>query len=346
MKLFRLLFILLSACLLSACVKNQFSIDFRLDSDTDMPVRILYYASDPEKGWIIETVADIKQGKAEVEGSTRFPTLVYLFGSVSSQPRAILFVSRGDDISISGKGNDPASWNIKGNDITDALNSWRLDNLSAITAADSKALNKAVARYVRKNPDSKLSFLLLYLYYSRRDDEEGFLKLRATLAPEALADEDLARALSVADMPDGLLAAPAPLASLIAHDSNGDIDTLDPSRARRSLLIFRDLSDLFNLSPAHDSLKSLARHNSDAAILADICLDPDSAAWQRTLRSDTLPGVRRIWLPHGLNDSTVMALGVRRLPFYIITDSRGKQIYRGDNLKEAVATFRKHSDKR
>ena len=346
MNLFRLLFLLLSTCLLSGCVKNQFTIDFRLDSATDMPVRVLYYASDPEKGWIIETVADIKQGKAEVEGSTRFPTLVFLFAPVSSQPRAIFFASRGDDISISGDGNDPAAWKIKGNDITDALNTWRLDNLSAITATDPKAINKAVADYVRKNPDSKLSFLLLYLYYSRRDDEQGFLRLRALLTPEAMADEDLARALSMADMPDALLSTPAPLSAIIARDSGGDIDTLDPSKAGRSLLIFRDLSDLFSLTPAHDSLKSIARDNAGSAILADICLDPDSAAWQRSLRSDSLPGVRRTWLPHGLNDSTAMALGVRRLPFYIITDSRGKQIYRGDNLKEAVKTFRKLSDKK
>ena len=41
---------------MTGCVKNEFKVKFDLPSDIDRTYTLLYYASDPSKGWIEEEV--------------------------------------------------------------------------------------------------------------------------------------------------------------------------------------------------------------------------------------------------------------------------------------------------
>lgn len=340
----RFIITVMTALMMCGCVKNEFSIEFRLAQDINSPFRTVYYASDPQKGWIVETVADVKQGKGIVDGATRLPTFVFVFSPMSGGSFAVLYATRGDDFEISGPSANPLEWEISGNDITESLSQWRLDNRQALASGNWKKINEAVEKTVKEDPSSPIAISLLTIYYSRRNDEQGFIRLRESITPEALEDKDLIRALACADIPDGILSSPGTLVSFRMHAWQGKTDTITIKGHMGALLAFRDISSGFSVTSSHDSLRSLAADTDlKKYILADICLDADSTGWIRSTRSDSLPGIRRGWLPRGLADSTAMHLGVRRLPFYIVVDANGSQTYRGSDISEASAAFRKIS---
>ena len=145
---FLLLFVLIA---LGGCVKNEVKVDFQLPKNVNDAYKMIYYASDPAKGWFVETVAAVQQGKVQMICATRNPTIVFIMES-GSVPRAAFYAERGDKIKISGDSSDPFSWQISGNKLTEEWSQWRLDSRSSLASGDPKKINKAVGDYVKKNP--------------------------------------------------------------------------------------------------------------------------------------------------------------------------------------------------
>lgn len=69
-------------------------------------------------------------------------------------------------------------------------------------------------------------------------------------------------------------------------------------------------------------------------------MEPDSLAWQNASRNDSLRKVVRAWMPLGFADRRAMSLGVTRTPYFIVTDTLGAQVYRGESPDSAAALFR------
>ena len=184
--------LLMLIVLLGGCVKNEFTVGFSLAGSVDATFRMLYYASDPRKGWVVESVVSVQKGKAETKLVTRNPCLVYVSATGAGSASTFFYARRGDNIEITGGGGDPLSWTITGNKINERLTEWRLANRKLLSARGEDAyvaLNKAVAQYVAANSDDPVSTLMLLLYYDRGRDEEGFRKAWAKLSGDALDGE-------------------------------------------------------------------------------------------------------------------------------------------------------------
>lgn len=65
----------------AGCVKNEIKVEYQLPSNVNDAYRMVYYASDPVKGWFVETVAAVQGGKAQVICATANPTIVYIPGA-------------------------------------------------------------------------------------------------------------------------------------------------------------------------------------------------------------------------------------------------------------------------
>ena len=63
--------------------------------------------------------------------------------------------------------------------------------------------------------------------------------------------------------------------------------------------------------------------------------------WINAIRRDSLKGAVRAWQPRGVGEGDMVKMGVTRLPWFIVKDKTAKETYSGDDLKEAVAAFRK-----
>lgn len=135
---------------LCGCRKNEFKVEFSLPDNINTTYTLIYYASDPSKGWIVEQVVPVQKGRAQGTLPTRLPALVYVMASGSTTPAAVFYAERGDDFKISGDSPDPVNWTISGNKITDRLTDWRLASKGAIEAAPRPGLGRCKAQQPRR----------------------------------------------------------------------------------------------------------------------------------------------------------------------------------------------------
>lgn len=325
------------AIFLAGCTKNEAKLEFLLPKDVNEPCRILYYASAKDAAMIRETVVQIADGKGEVILPLRYPSVIYLFSPAQKQPAAILYGRRGDKFRISGRNGNVAEWEIKGNETTEALSRWRTENSKLIEAKSSEPerLNEAVQKFVKANPSSPAAAIMLYCYYTRRDHEKEFQKLRSSLAKDVLDDEWLLGALSQADLLTTLPDTPSVPKNIVLVGESGYADTIEFTQEKGVLLMFRSPSDS---GVSIDSVKAVAGRNRKQK-MAELYMDPDSMGWRRYLRKDTIKDIGRLWLPLGIADSMALTMGVIRTPYYIVIDPKGKKAYAGDDWEKAVKTF-------
>lgn len=336
---FRISFLLalLPLLLFCGCAAKKFRIEFRLPSGMDTTVRLLYHASDKLTGVTLDPICAIAGGKGVVECPAVLPALVYVL-SPSGQPVIAFYAERGDKIVISSEDADPLTWRIEGNKLSEEWTAWRLDNLTALRSGSARRINEAVNAFVSKNPESKLSTLLLLTAYDRRTDPKGYESLWRKLKGKALEPELISLAAR-ADQTDAALPATGQLKRFVVRSSSGS-DTISPGTP--SLLFFWHSGE----NKRHDGIETLRRLQQDFSdttkrLLVDICLDSDSTSWYMPMAADSLRHTIRGWMPAGEADQAAMQLGVSRSPFFIVTDRKGKVTYRGDLPAEAEAEFRK-----
>lgn len=341
--------LLISLCCLvltAACAKNEVRIDISANPALSSAYRLLWLASSNSQSFYGETVISVQQGKGAVKIPTRYPTVVFLFRTSDSRPVSFFWAERGDKISITASSDNPAEWDIAGNTVNEELTAWRHANKAMLQRAayEPDAANKAVADYVGKNPDSKVSTLLLLCVFDRSADEDQFARLWNCLDGDA-RDERLLNAVSRADFLDRETASPAALRNITMRSLKGK-DTLRISRSKATLLYF---SGFDSESPAHrDTLRALAKAFPDSSrrVIADIFLEPDSSLWRRTALRDSVAGLYHLWTPLSFSDPEVERLGVSRAGSFIVSDSKGKQLYRGRDAAKASLTFRREMHKR
>lgn len=323
--------------LLAGCAKNEIKLSFDLPADYNQPCRLLYYSTGKEGDIIKETVVDIREGKGESILPLKKPSIMYIFSAVSKYPVLILYVERGDNIKISGKSGAVEEWKVSGSKISEEVNEWRLKNLALIKEKEDspEKLNKAVAKYVEDNPDSFASAIILYFYFTRLDREKEFYKLQAKLSKDVTGNDLLMQALSMPDIITGLPEEYKIPKELVFTTDSGYADTLKLARGKASLLIFRNT---FPLEVPMDTIKSVVKKTKGKNVV-ELFMDADSAQWRRYLRRDTIKGMTRMWLPLGLADTVVIKMGIRRIPQFMVTDGKGREVYKGSDWERALKKF-------
>ena len=325
--------------LAGACKRNEVKVTFQLPATVTDAFRMIYYASDPVKGWYIEKVGAVQGGKGEVVLPTRYPTVVFFPGS-GMIPRCAFYAERGDNIKISGDSNDPWSWTVKGNKITDAWNDWRFANMKALKDGDTKAINAAVAKFVTENPDNPLSAILLLVYYDRKADEAGFRKCWDKLKDDALQPKWL-ELVARTDMLDNIPTNKQPVDKLIVASIGNGVDTLRFKGKPLMIYFWRDEDEGRNENIERFRKTAAAFGDSSARILADISFDPDSSGWAYRIRRDTVKKAVRGWIFKGEADSVISRMKVPGTPWFVVGDKKGKLLYEGADGVEADSIFRK-----
>lgn len=331
--------------ILSSCSKNEFDIKFELTPSADGTYRAIYYASDPKKGWIVENVVNIQQGKAHLTGMVYNPCIVYLCRTSNAAQGLYLYVERGDDFTISGDGSDPAAWHVDGNKLTRQLDEWRAENRDVIVKArsgreaDIAPLCRAVDSFVTSHPDDPAAAIILMAYYDRGYDPGRFSALMKSLRDDA-ADRKWIDMMARNDMPADEPAIPAIPKSLVFATVATGCDTITPGHLP-TLLYFGKAS----LQPYRDDiakLRQLSRSSGDSAsrIIANVSFEPDSMTRWHSVNVDSLQASVQAWVPLGLSDSQIKQLGVRRIPYLIVIDRKAKAVYSGTDTDRAIETFR------
>ncbi|MBD5371265.1 MAG: DUF4369 domain-containing protein [Bacteroides sp.] len=351
---------LMLCVMLAGCVKNEFKVTLTLPAGTSVTYRIAYYASNSKGGMEIESAIAVQNGKGDLKGITRYPTLVSIYETSAVYPSAIFYAERGDDISITSESTDPTSWKISGNKVNDLLSAWRLDNArliktlasarsTALTdSATAKSLNASIAGFVEAHPDSPAASLILYTYFDSRLNHKEFLRLDGII----LAHDPPVQLTTLLSRHDMLSSgAPLPPAktdldmTVRTPDSVGR-DTLRLASGRTPMLILVRRIDSDDYKALTDSLKSVvrwrkeAKQDSTSMRVADVVMANDSSRWAYQVKRDTLKGVTRAFIPAGLADKDMMRLGVRRAPWIIVAAGQGRIAYSGSDWGKALTAYK------
>lgn len=340
--------------MLTGCVKNEFKIDFEFPKDHIGNYLLTYYAWDSRGGRWIEHTASIQDGVASADCITRLPTLVYVSDASSPSNYMMIYAERGDEIKVSGEQKNMSTWSVKGNKLSERWSEWRKGAYPMKN--NSKDFEKSIEDYVKKNPSDQLSAILMLTEWNRRENPEGFVKLWNMIDKSAY-DQQLIEMCGAPDllglefttMADGKLkySKDAALKSVAVRSRDRGLDTLKFSKAKGSILYFYSENNMARREAA-DSLKTLCKSYSDSTkrIIADVYMDSDSTTWVNAIRRDSLKGAVRAWQPRGVAEADMVKMGVSRLPWFIVKDNKGMETYAGDDLKEAVAVFRKEMNKK
>lgn len=326
----------LSLFLLCGCTKPRFTLEFSLPAALHIAYTIDYYNATPRGGQWIETGVMVQQGKAKASLPLADESIV---GISAAGNVVYLYVKRGQKITISGESAELYSWKIGGNDINRQWSEWRIENKEALNGSDSKRLNSAVEKYVKKNPDNPLSALLLLYEYNRRENNPEFLKLWKSLKGEAAMEKWITlsgRSDLYTGTPVKTLDTSRSHTFVLKSLGNG-ADTIVTGKVPVVLLFWRNTDK--DRGVMIDSLRSLRKAHPDSAsfIIADICFEPDSINWATPLRRDSLKETIRAWIPFAEADSLVKALGVEHTPYILTIDTLPKAKQKKTVKKKATA---------
>lgn len=325
----------LTLLLLTACSGgDSFKVDGTVDGGRTMNLRFLYVGDDNLNN-VLTAARDGKflfQGHAPEGG-----TLVEVLDN-DYRPLAYFYAENGDKIKVNIKGNSAAGAVATGNDAMDRWNEWREKNANVIARGPGKPLNAAVANYVENHKEDIVSALLMAVYYDASIDPHGANRLLEGIVPEARPAAVAALHMPGADMRDAKGQYNRVPVFTYFSSRTDTLATFRPRDHKRTLLAFtagrsgrdsiiRELSRLYRDKPA-------------GVDILDLRFDTDTVMWRRDLRVDSVKWTSA-WMPEATAAPGIDRLGVRSLPFFIVADSTGAQLYHGPGIVRAAEVARR-----
>lgn len=322
----------LLAVVFAACGSDSFNVEGRIEGAGRQNLRAVYYAD----GAMRMVPAMVIDGKFSFTGRATEPALVELYTS----DRRLLgrFVAKnGETIKCEFDYRNPYAVTIEGNELSGRWADFLRDNSATLVNGGSNAVNALVARYVEHNPSDPLSSLLLVTLYDSASDPAGAQRLLDRIDP---ADrpfsvlEGYAETLAAVNDKSALI----PVRELRLYCLKDSMATYRPSRHKASMICF-STAESGRKDSIIKTLKRLAKATSGAdRLILDISLDADTLQWKQAIEKDSATWTQA-WAPGAAAATSVEPLAIDRLPFFIVTDSAGNQLYRGSELVKAEAVM-------
>lgn len=321
-----LLMILLSGC----GNHDEFLIKCEISGLGDKGVEMFYIDHDLRRA-SFHPVND----KVTLRGSSSDPTLVEVF-TIDGQWLFSCVARNGEELEVKMLLAEPVGVKIKGNDDSRRYAAFLAANDSLMHSGDVDAINQLIAREIRENPNAISSAMLLATRFNARDNELLADSLINTLVPEA--------------RPEGVIGG---FSRLIGEQLNpsvrGDLRSITLRAAPDTLIRYVPSMQSYSLlafvgRTKHDSIRSVLREfqtKLDKKRFREIEMTvmSDSASWASSIQRDSAKWVQS-WLPGGVANNAVRTLQVPYVPYFIVTDSIGHQLYRGGSVTAAADTVR------
>jgi len=348
-------YICLVVCVLvcCSCTKNEFSIEGHLQGKMAKSLRFVYYASDSKRGLAIEAQITVLDGKLQLQGITRNPTLVWVLDDMNRVVNMI-YAERGDKLEVKGELSRPWSWEISGNKTEEALSGWMRQNGSLLLSDKPDLLNRAIREYVEAHPEDLVSGLLISGLYRVEPGKEKVYAALLEKLPETVRANAAVLGAGGLELHSLTATAAQRVSPFTLYSLEQKPHTIDPHQNKATVLYFWQSDDgktqyntanrdmhgehTFNMI----MLKNLReRFGTEDLFVADINSDLDTLSWQRAARRDTIAEWVRLWEP-GFGQGQLSArLGVNRHPWLIVIDRTGSIRYQGINAADTENAVKK-----
>lgn len=331
----RIVYLLLGALMMAACGNDEeFVVKARVEGLGDKGVEMIYY----NNGLRRVTFHPVK-GELTLTGTSAVPVPVEVV-TVDGDPLFTVIASNGDEIEVQASVSDPAKFQAKGNRESAAYAAFVAANDSLLRGDDAARINALIARLVRENPQGISSALVMMNYFRAPGYELLADSLINDLVPEARSFA-LMRSFSSGVGEQVSTSARGPLRSLVITNglTSGRDTTLRYNASNSGLTLLVITGNI----PKADSLTSVMRRLARKLPrrrfrLLEVTLGGDSAGWRRSVARDSSAWLQG-WLPGGTGATPVRPLQLPRLPYFLVLDSTGTQLYRGAGFTAATDTI-------
>lgn len=333
MKKFGLILSVLACLILSACGDNsEFRIAGTIKGIGTQNIYIVYCADDAIKTQS-STVLD---GKFAIVGNSSLPTIVELYSS-DKILLGMLFVKNGETVECVFDKTNRYKVSMEGNDVSSQWGKFLTENAELFASGDVDSRNRVIGDYVKKNPNKMLSTILMLTEFYTPENELLADSLLSSISIEA-------RPLYIVNGYSTML---AHLNSETAHGkvrpinlySKGDsLISYNPSTSSYSILCFTT-SNNSSRDTIVPRLKELYKeHEKQRLVIMDVSFASDTVLWKRTIKNDSAQW-NQCWALGSVQAKSIDRLAIPRVPYFIVVDSTGQQIYRGSSITHAKTTL-------
>ena len=320
---------LLWMCLMAACGDDEhFKVTGTIEGAPTFNMRFHYFGDDALHTGITAS----REGKFTFAGSSRQPVMVEIFDN-DYHLMGRLYARNGDEIKCVLNRQNPYKSTFEGNDVNKRWTKFINANAEVLLRPGDDA-NALIAKYVSDNPDDIVSAMLISGSYDAARDVAGADSLIRMLGPDA-------HPLNLIESFEYMLnrvatkEASKPVLPMTFADSDDSLRSYNPRHSRLSLIVISD-----NESGRADSivpqLRRLRRtYNDKQLAIVDFSVDRDTTVWKQSIRNDSSRWLQG-WGAGSLASPAISRLGVRSLPFFVVADSTGKQLYRGLSIAQAL----------
>lgn len=331
MRLIRFLSMTLLVVAAAACGHDDsWRIEGEIAGKPTMNLRVLY---ESDKG-VQNAITATREGRFSINGVSSRPAVVEIFDN-DYRILGRCYIVNGENINMCLDRDNPFDIKAEGNEISERWSGWLRENADALRAADASGRNALIASYIREHPDDPVSTLLLMTDY----DSSGANARSAADLWSGLTEKARMPMLtaSYAAQLDRVTSAGTarPLAAIPYMSRKGRTELFKPSASRLTLIA---------LSAGRESRDSVARALRRARRLRvpgrfeimDFSMAKDTVEWRVDTQNDTIDWPEG-WIAGGISASSVGHLGLPVLPYFILTDSTGAQLWRGSSAREALS---------
>ena len=323
----------LVACLLmllpvlGSCKKDSkpFKVSVELNGLGAQNVRIVYTGAD---GGIVDSWVKCENNAFSIEGKCQSPSLLMVYNSMNVSIMRLI-VNGGDEIEVKGKILEPYNMTIKGTELMEEFNAFVVKHKTEYQSLGSQQLNTAIENYVKDNPKSLVSTVLVILDYSPTNDAQVDKLLEGI--DESAKPATLLESYNLMKM--RIRKATTNIRSLNMIDmESGDFTSVRMVGNRPSAIFFwnKDLGS----DERHKIIEDLKTLDTAQVQILDVNIDGDSVGWYNTIKKDGTSW-KHYWVPGSMMNSSLKELRLTDSATIIVTDSLGHQQYRGNDVMMA-----------
>ncbi|MBQ7041614.1 MAG: DUF4369 domain-containing protein [Muribaculaceae bacterium] len=317
--------LILSVLLFSCGDSTEFRIAGVINGMGTQNIKIIYYAN----GAVRESRAIVIDGKFSVVGNAPEPTLVEI-QTTNGVLLGHLMVENGETVECKLENGNRYKASFEGNEVSEKWGKFLTDNSTVLSSDNIDLRNDLIAQYVSKHKEELFStVLMLTEYYCPNNERTADSILRAIsehARPHSLVEghEAMFAHVNSATAHNNIL----PMKIYCKDDS---LMTYNPALSSYSVLGFTD-----DDKSARDSIvpqfKKLSKGKKSRQLkIFDVSLATDTSTWKRITRKDSANWVQ-CWALGSVRAKGIDRLSIPRLPYFIVVDSTGKQLYRGSSI--------------
>lgn len=330
----------MTALLLCSCGhSDNFRVTGAIRDGAAINLRFIYYAN----GGVYSGLTASVDGLFEFEGHSADPAAVEVYDN-DYRLLARFTAANGEDIDLTIDRTNIYRQKAGGNRTNKELTEFYNANADALAKGDTPERNKLIAEYVAAHPESPASQLLLATEFDASSAEASAQanELLGLLAPEARIYE-LAEPFAKLNAQVGSEASREPIAAIAYKAPGNRTETFVAQRQKFAVIAVSDANH--GRDSVVDGLRKLAEHEKEGRFaILDLSVDADTITWRRSVDKDSASWAQG-WAAGAISGQALDRLGIPRVPYFILVDSAGNQLWRGPGAKEAVKHYEEHSEK-